>query len=136
GYSVVVPTVGRSSLARLLAALASGRGPRAAEIVVVDDRRAPTGPLPGLSGPVAGPAGVRPRVLRGEGRGPAAARNVGWRATSTPWVAFLDDDVLPPADWPARLAADLVDLPPDVAASQGRIVVPLPADRAATDWER
>ena len=26
-------------------------------------------------------------------RGPAAARNVGWRATATPWVAFLDDDV-------------------------------------------
>ena len=29
-----------------------------------------------------------------EGRGPAAARNAGWRAAAaTEWVAFLDDDV-------------------------------------------
>src|SRR5205823_13485538 len=95
GYSVVVPTVGRLSLARLLAALASGRGPRAAEIVVVDDRRAPTGPLPGLSGPVAGPAGVRLRVLRGEGRGPAPAPPVRPPATSPPPAAFLAPHALP-----------------------------------------
>ncbi len=76
------------------------------------------------------------QVVRGAARGPAAARNAGWRVTTTPWVAFLDDDVLVPADWPARLAADLAGLPARVAGSQGRLRVPLPADRRPTDWER
>jgi hypothetical protein len=50
-------------------------------------------------------------------------------------VAFLDDDVVPPADWSARLADDL-RVGPDVAGVQGRLVVPLPSGRAPTDWER
>ena len=32
------------------------------------------------------------RVLRGTGRGPAAARNIGWKAATTPWVWFVDAD--------------------------------------------
>lgn len=125
-YTVVVPTVGRPSLRPLLDALAAARGPAPAAIVVVDDRPAPATPLdlPGV------------RVVRGAARGPAAARNLGWRAAATPWVAFLDDDVLVPADWPRRLAADLAGLPATVAGSQGRLRVPLPADRRPTDWER
>src|SRR4051794_20237300 len=99
--TVVMPTVGRPSLDVLLDALAAASGPRPAELVVVDDR--PTGaPLtvdrPGLP-PV--------RVLRTGGGGPARARNLGWRAARTAWVAFLDDDVIPDADWYERLAADL-----------------------------
>jgi HAD superfamily hydrolase (TIGR01662 family) len=43
---------------------------------------------------------------------------------------------VPDPDWYSRLAADLADLPGDVAGSQGRVHVPLPADRRATDWER
>jgi histidinol-phosphate phosphatase family protein len=126
---VVVPTVGRPSLSRLLEALAAGEGPVPEAVVVVDDRPAPRSPLrvPGWS-PV--------EVVPGAGRGPAAARNVGWKATGTPWVAFLDDDVLPPPDWAARLAADLAGLPPSVGGSQGRLRVPLPAGRRPTDWER
>lgn len=76
------------------------------------------------------------RVLRTGGRGPAAARNAGWRAVHAEWVAFLDDDVVPGPDWAQRIAEDLRDLPPDVGASQGRIEVPLPADRRPTDVER
>lgn len=131
-YSVVVPTVGRPSLAGLLAALAAAEGPAPAVVVVVDDRRAPTAPLDlgGLAD------WDRLQVVPGDGRGPAAARNVGWRATATPWVAFLDDDVLAPADWPRRLAADLDGLPARVAGSQGRVRVPLPAGRRPTDAER
>ncbi|MGH4007416.1 MAG: HAD-IIIA family hydrolase, partial [Pseudonocardiaceae bacterium] len=97
------------------------------DIVVVDDRPAPGEPL------VVDPA---VRVLRTGGRGPAAARNAGWRAVRTEWVAFLDDDVVPGPDWAQRIAEDLRDLPPDVGASQGRIEVPLPADRRPTDAER
>ncbi len=51
-------------------------------------------------------------------------------------MAFLDDDVLPSNGWRRQLAHDLASLPSTVAASQGRIAVPLPPDRAPTDWER
>ncbi|MFP5376467.1 MAG: glycosyltransferase family 2 protein, partial [Acidimicrobiia bacterium] len=130
-YDVVVPTVGRPSLAVLLDALGSGRGPAPERVIVVDDRRHPTSPLPVGD---AGPAGVV--VVPGRGRGPAAARNAGWRAGTAEWAAFLDDDVVPPPDWRARLAADLAGQPPGVGASQGRLEVPLPAGRRPTDWER
>ncbi|MGY1746056.1 HAD-IIIA family hydrolase [Blastococcus sp. SYSU D00695] len=128
--TVVVPTIGRPSLDALLDALAAAPGDRPAELVLVDDR--PTGePLrperPGLP-PV--------RVVRTGGGGPARARNLGWRVARTGWIAFLDDDVVPDADWYRRLAADLADLPADVAGSQGRVRVPLPGHRRPTDWER
>lgn len=130
-YAVVIPSVGRDSLAQLLHDLADQPQPRPEEVVVVDDR--PVGAqaltLPGLD-----TVGVR--VVRGFGRGPAAARNLGWQVTRAPWVAFLDDDVRLPSGWTARLAEDLESLGPRDAASQGRIEVPLPADRRPTDWER
>lgn len=136
-YSLVVPTTGRPSLARLLDALARAEGPRPHEVVLVDDRPAPETPLDlGTAG-----AGLVTHCLASGGRGPAAARNVGWRATTSPWVAFLDDDVVPEPDWFARLADDLAaadDAPAAlrVAGTQGRVHVPLPAHRRPTDWER
>jgi histidinol-phosphate phosphatase family protein len=126
-YDVVIPSTGRESLARLLSALASGEGAPPDRVIVVDDRRDPVVPLS---------TGDGVEVLRGPGRGPAAARNVGWRAATAPWVVFLDDDVLPPPDWPAALQRDLDGAIPELAGSQGRIVVPLNPDRRATDWER
>ena len=131
GVSVVIPTVGRPSLAVLLDVLAAAqRGRRPTEVLVVDDRRGG-----GLALPVpAGLAGIT-RVLSGRGAGPAAARNVGWRAARHPWVAFLDDDVRPDPDWFRRLDADL-DVADGVGGVQGRVRVPLPARRAPTDWER
>ena len=129
-FDVVIPTVGRASLPGLLGALLSESASRPARVVLVDDRAEPGEPL--IEGPL--PPGVV--VLASGGRGPAAARNLGWRSGSAEWVAFLDDDVVPPAGWCAALAADLQDLPDHVAASQGRLVVPLPAGRRPTDWER
>jgi histidinol-phosphate phosphatase family protein len=125
-YTVVIPTTGRETLRPLLATLLGGEGPRPAEILVVDDR-------PGGSD-LDVPGGVR--VLRSGGRGPAAARNLGWRTAKSEWIAFVDDDVVLAPDWPRQLAEDLLPLPPDVAASQGRITVPLPADRRPADDER
>jgi cellulose synthase/poly-beta-1,6-N-acetylglucosamine synthase-like glycosyltransferase len=120
--TVVVPTVGRPSLHAALAPLL-GR----VDVVVVDDR--PDGPGLDL------PPGVR--VLRSWGGGPAAARNTGWRASDAVWVAFLDDDVVPPADWVRQLERDLQACGrPEVGATQGHVRVPLPEHRRPTDWER
>jgi histidinol-phosphate phosphatase family protein len=131
-YSVVIPTIGRSCLRDCLAALAAAGGPAPEEVVVVDDRPAPAGPLDTGSGPDTLPL----RVVTSGGAGPAAARNAGWRVTTTPWVAFLDDDVRVTQDWRYRLAEDLDGLPLQVAGVQGRIVVPVPDGRRPTDWER
>ncbi|TDB98781.1 HAD-IIIA family hydrolase [Actinomadura sp. 7K534] len=140
-HTVVIPTIGRESLRGTLRALLAGltRDPGRArhpiqEIIVVDDRPAPGAPLP--LPPDMPQDGPEIRVLRSGGRGPAAARNAGWRAAATEWVAFLDDDVVPEPGWAAGLAADLADLAPQVGGSQGRVTVPLPEGRAPTDWER
>ncbi|MFG2001863.1 HAD-IIIA family hydrolase [Spirillospora sp. NPDC048911] len=130
-YCVVIPTVGRPSLRTLIDSLAAGTGPQPAEVLVVDDRRSPGTPLHLPAG-----IGDTVRVLRSGGRGPAAARNTGWRAATTEWVVFVDDDVVLAPDWPARTAADLTGLPGDVAGVQGSVTVPPPAGRRPTDWER
>ncbi|MHB1535733.1 MAG: HAD-IIIA family hydrolase, partial [Acidimicrobiales bacterium] len=136
GVTVVVPTVARPSLGRLLTALGKGTGPAPQEVLVIDDRRTNLR-AKGLIDLLVGPHdGLSIRVLRSGGRGPAAARNIGWRESSSPWVAFLDDDVVPDPRWRADLARDLADLPWQVAGSQARLRVPLPAERRATDWER
>jgi histidinol-phosphate phosphatase family protein len=117
---VVIPSVGRPSLRRTLAALSDAPG----RVIVVDD-----------AGRVDA-AGLGAEVVRGPGRGPAAARNAGWRASSARWVAFLDDDVVPEPGWVAALRSDLRRAGSDVAGVQGRLRVPLPAHRAPSDWER
>ena len=125
-FDVVVPTVGRDSLRLLLEALAAADGPSPGRVLVVDDRRDRSRALP--------VSGVE--VIAGRGAGPAAARNLGWRRATAEWVAFLDDDVVPGPSWLADLARDLEGLGAEVAASQGRVRVPLPPWRRPTDWER
>ena len=101
--AVVIPTARRETrLAFALDALASQTLPRERfEVVVVRaDAPGPTSSAPG---------GLRVRFLwAAANSGPAAKRNVGWRATTAPLVAFTDDDCRPVADWLERLlsAAD------------------------------
>jgi glycosyltransferase involved in cell wall biosynthesis len=125
--SIVVPTLGRPTLHALLEALPVEPD---WEVILVDDRPDQTSPLT-LPAMLSG----YPKVVSGRGAGPAAARNLGWRAARAPWVVFLDDDVRPEPDWAARLAADLA-VPDGVGGVQGRLSVPLPAHRRPTDWER
>ncbi len=134
GCSIVVPTIGRPSLRALLDSVQRSSqvtGIALPRVVVVDDRPdpPPTLDLPDWTRS----AGLS--VLRSRGCGPAAARNIGWRAVATGWVAFLDDDVVVSESWLADLNSDL-DQPVLVAGVQGRVTVPLPADRRPTDWER
>ena len=128
---IVVPTVGRHSLTALLDSLAA-QTVTPGGIVLVDDRRAPEGPL--RIPPSA--ATLQLDIVRTGGRGPAAARNAGWRRSDAEWIAFVDDDVLLPMNWYGALLADLAVHGGELAASQGRLRVPLPPDRRPTDWER
>ncbi|MGW3204209.1 glycosyltransferase family 2 protein [Streptomyces sp. NPDC001135] len=132
-YTVVVPTIGRPCLAECLRALAEAAGQPPHEVIVVDDRPAPDGELPLRA---AGPLLDRVRILRTGGKGPAAARNAGWRTVETPWTVFLDDDVQVLPDWSRLLAEDLREAGEDVGGIQGQLRVPLPPDRRPTDWER
>ncbi|TDL43135.1 HAD-IIIA family hydrolase [Kocuria rosea] len=132
--------MGRPSLQWLLDTLAAqdvdADHPGPLEVVVVDDRPGDVEPLrPSVPHSVAWTV----RTVRGYGRGPAAARNRGWRAarrSGAQWIAFLDDDVELPAGWARRLAEDLAACGPEIGATQGRIDVPLPGSRRPTDWER
>lgn len=103
---VVVATFGRSALLpRLVAALEAQVGAPPFEAVLVDDAsRDDSWPL------LQRLAATRPwlRVLRQpRNAGPATARNVGWRATDAPWLAFTDDDCVPAPGWLAALAVGL-----------------------------
>jgi mycofactocin system glycosyltransferase len=108
--TVVVPVKDRP-LDRLLTTLPAGLG----GLVVVDD---------GGSDPESLAATVKAahgRVIRHETpRGPAAARNAGLAAATTPLVMFLDSDVVPQAGWLDPLLDHLAD--PAVALVAPRIV--------------
>ena len=123
---IVIPSIGRPSLAALLARLERDRLP--GRVIVVDDSVGGAVELPERA-----PLGTVV-VRTAGGAGPAAARNAGWRRAEAPFVAFLDDDVLPGDGWVGDLVEDARRADPDVAAVQGRITVPRRA--RATDWER
>jgi glycosyltransferase involved in cell wall biosynthesis len=65
------------------------------------------------------------------GRGPAVARNEGWRAARGEIIAFTDDDCLPSRRW---LESGLAACSEEVAGAWGKLVMPLPA--RPTDYER
>ncbi|MGW5569174.1 glycosyltransferase [Streptomyces tendae] len=138
GYAVVVPTLVRDTLADCLAALVAAHGPDPDEIVLVDDRPEPDADPGALEHALTVLGDLRERtvVLRSGGRGPAAARNTGARAVTSPWTAFLDDDVQVGPHWCDQLIQDLAEAAPDTGAVQGVIAVPLPGERRPTDWER
>jgi len=136
-YVVVIPTVGRPCLQECLDALdkavsAGAFAPR--QVVLADDRRDTPDPLP-----VAVPAELADLVTEVtlEGRGPATARNAGWRAAvPSEWVVFLDDDVLVSPEWAEQLAVDLAEAAPDVGGVQGVIEVPWRHDSRPADSQR
>jgi GT2 family glycosyltransferase len=104
---VVIPTCGRPALLkRCLDALARQTlHASRIEIIVVDDSRSR--------------------------RGPAAARNDGWRRARAPIIAFTDDDTEPDPAW---LENGLAAFSDEVDAVSGRIVMPVPG--TPTDYER
>ncbi len=108
--TVVVPVRDRPDrLARLLDALPAG-----VPVVVVDDGSRD----PAALAQVVGAAGAR-LAVHDVNRGPAAARNTGLATATTPFVAFVDSDVVPVRGWLAALRRHLDD--PAVAAVGPRV---------------
>src|SRR5690606_30395673 len=95
-----------------LAALAAATGPPPDGIVLVDDRPEPDTDTLEHPLSVLGDLRARTTVLTSGGRGPAAARNTGLRAVTTPWTAFLDDDVQVGPHWCEQIARDLAEAGP------------------------
>jgi glycosyltransferase involved in cell wall biosynthesis len=74
------------------------------EVVVVDDASPDDTPI--VLARLAEAADFTVRVIRQpENRGPAAARNAGWKASVAPIVAFTDDDCVPQPGWIDALVA-------------------------------
>jgi glycosyltransferase involved in cell wall biosynthesis len=132
--SVVIPTCNRPDLLqRCLDALSlQDLDPAEFEVIVVDDaacestRRqvadwiAQTGAdrSPFRYLPVAG------------AHGPAAARNLGWRAAKSEIIAFTDDDCLPCPQW---LRVGLEAFTEETIGVSGKLIVPL--EHTPTDYE-
>lgn len=96
----------RRLLTRLLDALGAQEGAGDFEVVVVDDCSTDdTWATLNASTPRDWPV---LRILRTErNRGPATARNLGWRAAQAAAIAFIDDDCVPEPGWIAALVEGL-----------------------------
>ena len=130
--SVVIPTYKRPDLlARCLSAvLRQGLERDAYEVIVVDDGRDETTRrvVEAMAAERDAPT-LRYTVPHGT-RGPAGARNAGWRCARGALIAFTDDDTVPEPDWLAegeRAAQRRI-------AVCGRVIVP-PLSEPPTDHE-
>ena len=120
--SVVVPTRDRpAALARCIDALERQTIAEAIEIVVIDD---------GSRDPAAVAETVRgsahARIIGGDGRGPAAARNRGADEAGGRSLLFVDDDCEPATEWAEKLVGALAA---GADACAGRTVNGRPEDR-------
>lgn len=133
--SVVVPTYRRPALLRrcLAALCAQDFDPATYEIIVVDDAPCATTRELVERWPAARHGQTLPhlRYIATTGaRGPAAARNTGWRIARGTIIAFTDDDCIPEPSWLQSGEAAFVD---DVVGVSGQVRVPL--SDTPTDYE-
>ena len=125
--SVVVPTRDRpQKLERCLAAL--GRQAEDwTELVVVDDGSADAEQVAAVA------RGAGARLIRLEGRGPAAARNAGADSATGDVICFTDDDCEPALGWVAALAAPI--LSGEARCAAGRTVAGAGSRTADRAWQ-
>lgn len=137
--SVVVPTFQRPGLLlRCLCALgAQTLAKERFEVLVIDDERSDETRALVEREMARYPSGFLRYLRPAQGKkGPAAARNRGWRAARAEVVAFTDDDTLAEPDWLEQGLRAMREH--GWPAMAGRVVVPLPAKRrgaAPTDHE-
>ncbi len=121
---VVIPTFRRVDLLpRLVAALeAQTLDPSRFEVVLVDD--ASGDDTIRTIGELAERSCIHLSGLRmNQNGGPAAARNLGWRSTTAPIVAFTDDDCVPEPRW-LEVGLQQMLLQAEVGILQGRTLKP------------
>jgi GT2 family glycosyltransferase len=109
-FSIIVPTLDRiDQLAECLDGMRQFEYPAGDfEVIVVDD--ASRMPAEALASHRA--SGVSVRFVRTDtNHGPAAARNLGARHARGEYLAFIDDDCLPPPDWLQKLRVLLEAVP-------------------------
>jgi glycosyltransferase involved in cell wall biosynthesis len=124
--SVVVPTRDRpSALEACLAALDAQTLADGVEVVVVDDGSIAADQVAAV---VARHPGAR--LVRQNGAGPAAARNIGARDARGETLCFTDDDCVPEEDWVEQLTLAIAEGADAVA---GRTVNPPGALSAASE---
>jgi glycosyltransferase involved in cell wall biosynthesis len=132
--SVVIPTFNRPDLLRrcLESLIVQTMDPLSFEIIVVAD-----GPSKSTEEAV---AGLRDRISVPDvrylespvHRGPAAARNLGWKSARGTIIAFTDDDCIAQPGWLESGWAGLEDQ--QVSGLWGRIIVPIPARPTDHEW--
>ena len=118
--SVVVPVYNGARYVRKTLDALAGLEPAAGgsvEVVVVDDGSRDE--TPDIV------AGYPFRLIRQDNRGPASARNTGWRASQGGVVCFTDSDCIPPPRWVGGLLGAFDD--PDVGAVAGSYDLANPA---------
>ncbi|MDP9073039.1 MAG: glycosyltransferase [Actinomycetota bacterium] len=122
--SVVIPTYNRpQGCAALLRALADQTlAPTRFEVVVVDDCSA--GDAVATLTALVDELPYRLQVLcTPANRGPAQARNIGWRAAGAPVLAFMDDDCTPEPGW-LEAGLTFMSAHQRVGVAQGRTRAP------------
>jgi glycosyltransferase involved in cell wall biosynthesis len=132
--SVVIPTYKRDeTLRRCLEAVVRQDFPtERLEIVVVDDAKSLS--TPSVIKQIRRQApDITISLLPGRSRGPATARNIGWRAACGEVIAFIDDDAFPANErWLREGSASFSD--PEVVGVSGAVHVP--TDDPPTDFQR
>ena len=125
--TVVVPTFRRAgNLPRLIGALEAQTLPASRfEVVVVDNGSEDD--TSAVLESLAASSAIDLRPLRIEvNRGPAPARNLGWRSARADYVAFTDDDCVPRPDW-LEQALRTCRATPDLGVLQGATLRPTAA---------
>ena len=130
--TVVIPARGRPDLLLRAVAALNAQAEDAGVVlpVVIVDDASPEALAPSIDSALF-PHLDLDVVRQVRNRGPGAARNKGLAQVTTPWVAFLDSDMVPGPGWAhqvLRISHD-VDAPDGV---EGRVEVPL--DRAPTPF--
>lgn len=132
--SVVVPTYHRPDLLdRCLSALAAQDLDAASFEVIVADDAASEATRRQVAAWADRTSVAMQYIPVSSTRGPAGARNAGWRSAQGEIIAFTDDDCIPTPGW-LRAGLDAFAEGPDVNAATGRMIVPLPDD--PTDYQR
>jgi GT2 family glycosyltransferase len=98
--SVIVPTRDRPAHLRECLAALDRQSRDDVELIVVDDGSIDRAGVAAVATPY-----PRVRLVGGDGRGPAAARNRGAAVASAPRLCFVDDDCAPEPQWLTELDA-------------------------------